>query len=446
MDKLSHQSQNEVTRPKTIGYLMSRFPKISETFILYEILELERLGLNIEVFPLIRQSESVMHPEAQAVVARAHYSTVLSFAVFVTQLYWLKTRPRAYLSSWWHAVLGNWRSRKFLLRACVIVPQAAWIAREMQSRSVQHIHAHWATHPALAAYVAHKLTDIPYSFTAHAHDIYVERPMLEEKIRQASFVVTISDYNRKLLQQLYGIVAADKVLVIHCGIDPAVFHQPAPKPSSNTFTIVCVASLQDYKGIPYLVQACAHLKAAGIQFRCMLIGEGEDRPEIEKQITQLGVANEVVLLGHQQRSQVHQWLGQADVMVMPSIVTDSGKQEGIPVALMEALAMEVPVVATEISGIPELIEPEQTGLLVPQRDGHALATALLRLYHSPALGRQLGSAGRSKVLGEFNLLKNTESLYELLTQDWSVPEAETQIHQASPSAPHINNNERSVKA
>ncbi len=441
MDNFTHKPQEEATSPKTIAYLMSRFPKISETFILYEILELERLGLNIEVFPLIRQSEPVMHPEAKAVVARAHYSKVLSIAVLLAQLYWLRTRPRAYLATWWHALRGNWHSRKFLLRALAVVPQAAWFARQMQLLSVQHIHAHWATHPALAAYIANKLTNIPYSFTAHAHDIYVERPMLEEKIRQASFVVTISDYNRKLLQQLYGIAAADKVSVIHCGIDPAVFHQLAAKTSSKTFTIVSVASLQDYKGIPYLIEACAHLKAEGIEFRCLLIGEGEDRPQIENQIARLGLDNEVVLLGHQPRSQVQHWLGQADVMVMSSIVTSSGKQEGIPVALMEALAMELPVVATAISGIPELINSEQTGLLVPERDGRALATALLRLYHSPSFGRQLGSAGRVKVLEEFNLLKNTESLFDLLTRDWSTSVVETQVHQTAMSNRHIMNNE-----
>lgn len=399
--------------------MMSRFPKMTETFILYEILELQRLGLHVEIFPLLRQQEQVMHPEAQALVRRARYSNVVSIAVIAAQFYWLLRRPRAYFSAWLSALWGNRSSKKFLLRAVAVVPQAALFARQMQSLGIEHIHAHWATHPALAAYIIRKLTGLPYSFTAHAHDIYVERPMLDEKIRAASFVVTISEYNRRLLHELYGGAARDKTVVIHCGIDPAIFQPRARLPSNNPFTMACVASLQDYKGHPYLIEACAQLKAQGVQFRCLLVGEGEDRPQIEAQIAQLGLSDQVTLLGHQPRKRVSELLAQADVMVLPSIKVASGKQEGIPVALMEALATELPVVATSISGIPELIEDGRSGLLVPERDSTALAQALLKLHNDPMLGKQLGAAGREKVLHEFNLLQNTAVLYHLLVQDWS---------------------------
>jgi colanic acid/amylovoran biosynthesis glycosyltransferase len=415
-------SANEVTskgKPNTIAYLMSRFPKVSETFILYEILELERLGMQVEIFPLVHEHENVAHPEAQALVERAHYSRLATPAVLGAQFYWLFRCPAAYLRAWWDSIRGNFGSRKFLIRAAAIVPQAALFARQMEALGVKHLHAHYATHPALAAYVIHQLTGLPYSITAHAHDIYVERPMLEEKIRAASFVVAISEYNKRLLGELYGSAAAEKTIVIHCGIDPAVF-QPRPiKERSGPFTIVCVASLQDYKGHPYLVDACAELKAQGLDFRCLCIGEGEDRPQIDAQIARHGLQDYVQLLGQQPRNRVSELLAQADVMVLPSVVTPSGKKEGIPVALMEALATELPVVATAISGIPELIEDGKTGLLAPQRDSHALAVALRRLYHEPELGKQFAAAGREKVLREFNLHTNTAALSSLLAQDRS---------------------------
>ncbi len=414
------RTASAATRPasKTVAYLTSRFPVISETFILYEILELERLGLRVEVFPLMRQQEHVQHAEARTIVERAHYSRFISPAVLKAQLYWLRKRPGAYLRAWKAALRGNMGSLGFLLRALVVVPQAALFARQMQDVGVEHIHAHWATHPALAAYVIQCLTDLPYSITAHAHDIYEDRAMLDEKLRHASFVVTISDYNQRFLRELYGSSVADKIVVIHCGIDPDVF-QPRPvKADSDRFTIICVANLRDYKGHPYLIDACAHLKTQKVKFRCLLVGEGEDRPQIEAQIARLGLNDCITLLGHQPRQRVSELVAEADVMVLPSIITKTGKKEGIPVALMEALATEKPVVATAISGIPELIEDGRSGLLVPERDSHALAEAIRRLYDSPALRKELGAAGRAKVLREFNLQANTAALFKLLVQPW----------------------------
>jgi glycosyltransferase involved in cell wall biosynthesis len=411
-------AQAPQARPKTIAYVMSRFPKLSETFILYEILEIERLGMRVEVFPLVHEHEQIAHPEAQAIVDRAHYSRIFSLAVLAAQFYWLLRSPRKYLSAWWQALRGNLRSPKFLIRAVAIMAQSAFFARQMQALGVEHLHAHYATHPALAAYVVWKLTGVSYSITVHAHDIYVERPMLDVKIGAASFVVAVSEYNKRLIRDLYGSAASRKTAVIHCGVDPAIFQPRVARAHSGPFTIVCVASLQDYKGHPYLVDACAALKERGLDFRCLCIGEGEDRPQIEAQIARLGLGDEVQLLGQQPRNRVTAILAQADVMVLPSVVTASGKKEGIPVALMEALATELPVVATAISGIPELVEDGVTGLLAPARDAPALATALQRLYHDPALGQRLGAAGRVKVLREFNLHTNSAALYTLLAQDW----------------------------
>lgn len=403
---------------RRVAYVMSRFPKITETFILYEIIELERLGTHVEVFPLIREHEQVVHAEARALVERAHYSRLASRDVLGAQAYWLLRRPLAYIGAWLRTIAGNIGSPSFLLRALVVVPQAAWFARRMVERQVDHVHAHWATHPTLAAYVVRQLTGLPYSFTAHAHDIYVDRPMLAEKLRAASFVVTISEYNRRLLAELYGNLA-DKVSVIRCGVDPAIFQPRQARAQGDTLSILCVASLQDYKGHAYLLDACAQLKLAGRSLRCVLVGEGEERTAIQAQIERLGLGAEVQLAGRQPRDRIIQLMEQADVMVLPSVTTRRGKREGVPVALMEALAVELAVVATAISGVPELVVHGETGLLVPERDAEALAGALATLYADPALGRRLGATGRERVLREFNLASNAAALHALFQRDWS---------------------------
>jgi glycosyltransferase involved in cell wall biosynthesis len=180
--------------------------------------------------------------------------------------------------------------------------------------------------------------------------------------------------------------------------------------------VVCVASLQDYKGHPYLIDACARLLNSGIDLRCTCVGEGEDRPRLEAQIRELGVEGRVVLAGAQPRQRVAELLAEADAFVLPSVVTASGKMEGVPVALMEALAVETPVVATDISGVSEIVEDGVTGHLVPQRDPEALAGALRRLHDDPAEGARLARAGRARVLQEFDLDRNVGRLHELLTR------------------------------
>ena len=396
---------------RAVAHVMSRFPKISETFILNEILELERLGMRVEVFSLLREDARVSHPEAQRIARRAVYGTSLP-RLLRAQLHWLRRSPRTYLRTWWGALRGNASSPKFLLRVPMTVACGALFALEAERRGVERLHAHYATHPALAAWVAGRLSGIPYSFTAHAHDIYVERPMLEEKLAAADFVVTISDYNRRLLEGLYGENA--RIRVIHCGIEPRFFAPRAQPEGGEALRILCVASLEEYKGHPHLLDACALLRARGVPFRLLLVGEGEERPALERRIAELGLEGSVELLGAQPRDRVAELLSATDVSVLPSVVTASGKKEGIPVVLMEALAMEVPVVATRISGVPELVEDAVTGLLVPERNPAALADALERVQRDPDAARRMAAAGREKVLAEFDLRRNTAQLRDLL--------------------------------
>jgi len=386
-----------------IAYIVSRFPKITETFILFEILELERLGTEVSVYSILRENEGIMHAEAAPVVERAHYCDPVSWPVLKSQLFWLWNSPVAYLHAWWRALIGNAPSPSFFSRALYIVPVAAHYARQMQEAGIEHVHANWATHTALAAYLIRILTGIPYSFTAHSHEIYMDRTMLGEKIRESEFFITISEYNRRLLLELYGPACAEKMHVVHCGVDTSLFKPRSAARISKQFTILCVASLEKHKGQRYLIEACAELCRHEVDFRCLLVGEGEDRPLLERQIRELGLEQRVQLLGRQPRHRVLELMAEADVLTLQSIMTPSGMSEGIPVSLMEAMASGVPVIASSIRGIPELVEHGRTGLLVPHSNARALAEALITIYKSPELARELAVRGREKVVREFDL-------------------------------------------
>lgn len=401
-----------VVRPLTVAYIVSRFPKLSETFILYEMLELERIGVRVELFPLVREHEASMQPGAAAFVERAHLVRPASLAMLGAQLHWLRRRPRRYLSTWATAIWGNRRSVKFLLRALVVVPTAAAFARRMEALGVDHVHAHWATHPALAAWTVRRLTGLTYSFTAHAHDIFVERSMLDRKLRDAAVVVTISEHNRRLLAGWYGPLA-DRVTIVHCGVDLAVFGPAAertPRAEGSALQVVVVATLQPQKGHRVLVEAIRRLAERSIDVRARFVGDGEERPALEAAIEAAGLADRIELLGRQPRDRVAELVRSADVVVQPSIVLPDGKTEGIPVALMEAMASGTPVIATAVSGVPELVQPGVTGRLVPPADPDALAAALIAVREDPDGTAGMASAGRERVTAAFDLHIETRRL------------------------------------
>jgi colanic acid/amylovoran biosynthesis glycosyltransferase len=397
-----------------VAYVMSWYPAVTETFILHEMLELQRLGMEVEIFPLLGAAGDVKHPGSEALAAHVHYHRALSAELVSAQLHWLATRPLAYLRAWARAIRGNLRSREFLAKAIVVIPRAAVIARRIERMGLHHVHAHWATHPALGAYVIRELTGATYSFTAHAHDLYLERAMLDEKIRGARLVVTISGYNRDLLEGLYGRAAAEKTLVIPCGVDPRIFRPRTPRAPDGVLRFACVAGLRDYKGHRWLVEACALLKARRIPFHGVFVGDGPERRDVEARIAAAGLGADLELLGSQPQDKIRAVLDASDVMVHPSVTTPAGMMDGIPVALMEAMATGLPVVSTRVSGIPELVVDGRTGLLAPEKDAIALADALERLHRDPDLARRLADEGRRHVLERFNLLVNTARLHAQL--------------------------------
>ena len=388
--------------PARVAYLVTRFPKVTETFVLAEMLALQRLGHAIEVFPLLRGREPVVHPEAAELVARAHYRPWLSRAVLAAQLHYLRRAPRAYLSTLVQVLARTLPSPNFLGGAALFFPKCVLFAREMEAAGVEHVHAHFANHPALAAVVVKRLTGIPCSFTAHGSDLHVDQTALGWKLAQADFAVTVSEYNREFVQRRVGPGAALHLRVIHCGIDPRL-HVRTHEAHSPCFEILCVAALRAVKGHHVLLEACARLVAAGVPVRCHLVGGGPLAARIRARIARLGLGAHVLLHGPLPRAAVLARMRAAHVLVQPSVQDRAGRREGIPVALMEAMSCGLPVVASRISGVPELVEHERSGLLAPPGDARALAEALTRLHRSPRLRARLGRRARATVRARFDL-------------------------------------------
>jgi colanic acid/amylovoran biosynthesis glycosyltransferase len=397
-----------------VAYIMSRFPKLTETFILYEMLAMQSEGVQVETYPLLREKSEVIHPEAKSFVEAAHFQPFLSLPILRANLHFLLRKPRKYLRTFWTLMRANWGSFRFLTGALGVFPKSTLFAYEMKAEGIDHVHAHFASHPAAAAFVIHRLTGIPYSFTAHGSDLHRDRHMLREKVAEAAFVVAISNYNKELIVSECKGNYRGKVIVIHCGVDTEVFQDQSNKVSRKNGTgplkILCIGTLHEVKGQAYLIEACAGLQKKGLYFECHFVGDGPDRTSLTELAERAGISSRVHFHGQQKREQIAQLLQEADVLVAPSVPTSDGRREGIPVVLIEAMSSSVPVIASDLSGIPELVVNGQTGLLTPPRDVAALTNALERYYHDPVLRQRLGRAGRRKVAEEFDLYKNAARL------------------------------------
>ena len=395
---------------------MSRFPKITETFILYEILALEARGVTVDVHPLLREREESVHPEAARLLKRIRFHSFLSLPIIAANAHYAFRRPVAYFGALYEVLSGPFGSLNFFAGAAGIFPKSVRFAYEMERAGVQHVHAHFATHPTVAALIIHRLTGIPFSFTVHGHDLHVEKRMLAEKLSAARFAVAISDYNRDTMIEECGEWAKGKIAVVHCGIDPRVFDATARKTRGDgTLKMLCVGRFDEVKGHPVLVEACRKLSERGIPFVCDLVGEGPRRPEVEALIERAGLTGRVRTLGPQPRLEVVRLLSECDVFALPSVMAANGEREGIPVSLMEAMAMGIPVVSSKLSGIPELVESGVSGVLVEPGDASALSESLEKLAREPELRARLGEAGRAKVLRDFDLSLNVDRLAALLS-------------------------------
>lgn len=398
-----------------VAYLVSRFPVTSETFIVRELEALDRSGeFELEIRSLFPSPDSAVHDIARRWDEHLVRPSAVDAAAGVAWA--LLTRPLALIAILANVVVGYRRRPSLLVRALTTVPLACAHARDLARRPWPcHIHAHYATYPALAAWVCRRLAGTSYSFTVHAHDLYVDTSMLDRKIAEARYVVTISNYNRALLERHNP--AGIPVRVVHAGIDTGRYHfRPRGIPPEGPVRALTVASLQQYKGHAVLLEALAIGGSAVERITLDLIGDGVLRQELEALVDRWGLRERVRFRGSCSEDVVRAALDAADLFVLPSLVADDGQMEGLPVVLMEALACGVPTVATELSGIPEIVVDGVTGLLAAPGDAASLNRALTAMIERGSGAAVFTGPGRELVTREFDLRESIDALTGLLEE------------------------------
>jgi len=387
-----------------IGYVLSVFPKLSESFILNEITELLSHEVDIQIFSASFANEDILHDKYRNFnfVNRSFYfnkNSLKTLSLLEHGLRYLVHPP----------LIQNPMSK---LRCVAVTSQFMEVAQKL---NINLFHAHFASESAVIAMYLSENLKIPFTFTAHAWDLYsgtntalwpVKRQLLRKLCKEAAGIVSISNYNRDFLIRI-GVDQA-KINVIHCGIDPNEFQRTTPYRASKH--ILCVARLVEKKGIRYLIEAMHHLRKKHPDIRLTIVGTGPEGKNLKKLADSLRGKDRIRFLGNIPDNELISLYEKSSIFVLPCIVAEDGDRDGIPVALMEAMSMELPVISTPISGIPELIEDGENGLLVEPKNPVALAEAIEQLLGKPEACKRLGEQGRKTILEQFNIKKNVLSL------------------------------------
>jgi glycosyltransferase involved in cell wall biosynthesis len=398
--------------PLRVGFVVKRYPRYSETFVVREILAHERAGAAVDIFSLRPTNDGQFQDLISRVRGTVNYlyfpaegllPEALS-AVTVTASYFWKALSEASseLPGLW-AALEEARDEE-----ARDIYQAAQLACQVRRRNLQHLHAPFASDAATVARLGALFAGIPYSFTARAKDIFhenVDPSDFRRKLADAAGVVTVSDYHLQYLRETYGPLA-DKVQRIYNGLDLEEF--PYQPPLDRPPDIVAIGRLVEKKGFNSLVDACALLAARGRSFACRIIGHGGLKPALREQIEKRGLAAKVELVGPRPQGQIIREIRNAAVLAAPSIVAGDGDRDGLPNVIQEAMALGTPVVTTDVTGIPEVVRDDETGLQVPQNDPVALAAAMERLLADADLRVRLAAGARRLIEAEFDIHQNTQ--------------------------------------
>jgi glycosyltransferase involved in cell wall biosynthesis len=436
---------------KPIAFLFPAFPVLHQTFVMWEVLALRQRGLRIALYSIKHPGSGTQQPEAVALAREVHYlPSIASARVWRANVHALRHNPRRYLSAYMQLIREWWRDRSianlwrdssapvnqgervgvllwarctaifnrnqflYLLKSLWLVPSAVYLGTELEAAGIGRVHAHWASYPATLALIVRWVFGIPFSFTAHAYDIYLMPRLLPVKIRTAEFVVTCAQVNARSLEAVAGPIARERVIVNYHGVDLRQFGPRHVPHDADLRCIVSCGSLAFYKGHHILLRACALLRQP---FRCIVIGEGPFRPYLEELAHSLGISEHVTLTGAVPQAKVAELYAGADLFVLASvIIARFGKRDVIPNVLAEAMAMQIPVVATNISGISELITDGVSGRLVPPNEPATLAAVIDELLNDEAQRRRLALGGYQKVVTDFNRRTNIPALAALFDE------------------------------
>ncbi|MCP1659870.1 glycosyltransferase family 4 protein [Neisseria perflava] len=397
---------NPTSTQPYIGYILKRYPRFSETFVVNEILAHERAGTKIDIFAL-------------GPVEETHFQDGISqVRAPVTRLNHKQHKPEAV----WQLIQQGFAklpgfSEKLACAKCTVheLAQSISIALIIRERSIQHLHAHFGTQATTVARLAALFAEITYTFTAHAKDIYFqyeESTGLAQKMRDAFATVTVSDYNLAYLKQEYG-QDADKAVRIYNGMDLSKF--PYESFSKREPHILAVGRLVIKKGFDVLLEALALLKQQNLVVHCTLVGGGSLQAELEAQIQRLNISDIVKMVGPMPQPDIINMMKHANMVVAPCVISEDGDRDGLPTVLLESMALGTPVISTQVAGIPELVKDGETGLCVPERNPQALAAAMQRLLQDSALCATFSRNGRALIKREFDEDRNASLLRQIFT-------------------------------
>ncbi|MGL1933074.1 MAG: glycosyltransferase family 4 protein [Desulfotalea sp.] len=395
---------------KRIAYLSNPYPAISHTFIFREIESLRREG--IEVFPisvsLSPDLEKMTLPEQEEAQQTLVLKTTSPLRILIMAILLLFSSPAGFFKMTMKSLSFCFKGPKNIVKAVGYLAEAVIVLNHLKKHQIFHIHEHFANPSALVAMLCQEYGGISYSISVHGPDIFyqVDSSLLFDKVDGASFVRCISHYCRSQIMRITEHHKWKDAHIVRCGVNPEKF-LPRVDPKNSVPQLVCVGRLCPAKGQNILLEACSLLRKQNIHFKMTFVGDGPDRNGLEKLCLELGLQDFVCFTGALGQNEVQEAYNKADIFVLPSFA------EGVPVVLMEAMAMEMPVVSTRITGIPELIEHEKEGLLATPGDMDDLVLQLNRLLADPTLASSLGKCGREKVKKMYNQHQNNKELAEL---------------------------------
>ncbi len=408
---MKHPPSN--SRPR-IGYLLRMYPRFSQTFLVNEMLELERQGLSLRIASLRKPTDGVFHESIARLGAKADYfpEAILSEFSRLWPAQWsrLRRNPADYLR-------GVGAMFRHSGAALIDLLQAAHLLRWVKKNEVDHVHVHFGTNEATVAYLAHLLGGLSYSLTLHAFDIFrdnVDRSLLSRKINASRFTVTVSEFNRRYIQDAFPGVRMEKVRVNYNGIDLARFD--AASADRDPRLVFSVGRLIEKKGFIHLIRAVRILTDAGLLVDCHIAGEGPEANGLQSEINRSGLHDRITLLGNVEQAEVSRWMKRAACFALPCVQAKDGNMDALPTVLLESLASGCPSISTRVSGVPEIIEDGVSGLLVGSGDEAALAQAIRRVIDDTALARSLGEAGRRRAVELFDVRRNVRHMHEWLME------------------------------
>ena len=426
---------SELSNQRTIAYIVKAWPRLSETFILNEIISLERRGVPIQIFSVREPDNGPSHKKVTQVRAKVTYLALRPHwkQAVAANLRLLWRQPGRYLQVLFQAITH--RVSQFQRYG---PPwhffEAAYLVDILSRGPADHLHSHFASTPTRVALFAHRLSGIPYTFTAHAKDIFAgDLEAFRVKLEGARAVVTCTQYNRDFLSKQYGPLCDGKLHCIYHGLDISQFKFSLFKrDEAGEPVILSVARLIEKKGLEDLIIAADILRRRGRTFKVEIIGTGPLRNPLKAHAQRLGLADRVSLVGAQAHDAVCLAYQRASVFVLPCVVAANGDRDGIPNVLLEAMASGVPVVSTPVSGIPELVASGANGILVPPHDARSLADAIEELLASRELSERLARAARTKLESSFSLEASADELLAIFRGAESKKQSQNDFSAAVP--------------